>query len=122
MHDKSENMLFGVYAVLFGVLFYSAGNFGLLNLLDFRREFQFILCVMLAPLFVIGFGNLHRYIKEPLFLLAFVMFVGELFLRQRDSCLQRGSGNLWPPDLRSLPRSYRSPDTEAGEIDLFEQA
>ena len=83
MYQKSENVLFGVYALLFATVFYSAGNFGLLNLFDFRREFQVILFAMLAPLSVFMFANWQRCMKEPLYLLAIFLLIGELFLRRR---------------------------------------
>ena len=80
-YEKSKKLLMGFYAFAFGALFYSAGNFGFLNLFNFRREFQAIIIVMFIPLYLLVIEKFMTLLKEPLFLLTLVMLFGELFFR-----------------------------------------
>jgi len=72
-----------LYYVLFLTIvsFYSFGNFGFLNIFDIKREFQFILLLIILPIsLLIVIQNIKKLVYEPLFILLVYLFVASLFV------------------------------------------
>ncbi len=79
---KAEAMLAGCYALILGLLFYSFGNFGFLNIFGLRREMQIALSL---PIFIYSLAFPRRLLNaltEPVVIFVALLFLSELALRQ----------------------------------------
>jgi len=84
-NDSEEWLLGGSLALILGLLFFSVGNFGVLNIYNIRRETQILLLGFLLLYFPFVIHRYKQWRFEPLWLMTFATLLSELLIRQNHS-------------------------------------